>query len=422
MYYHNPLSENRRAVFKKLIRKHLLRPARGTVPRKAILEDRVELPLPIEGGPIVLRRLRGDEDTYFVGSPTGMHRVSNMRTPHEITVHWEGYVDNAARSVEGFLRHYEAILALLEEADPTPTGSYATWIFKMFRGKHTSYEDARTLHEMLSEFDAKKHRLPPELRDINSYAKPGDVSRAMREHFEESKRGRYQRLVQEGSELIYEREGLFVYRITTPEAANRVAQKTQWCVKDERIAKNYLSEAPLYYIDVTPEYENQDESDIQYPVLAHAGSEIQIRDVDDATISTTDSEDLDDIKQALLAADQKFVCPTHNELKLRECETCYSAGICPNCGKFVPNVITRSVITVLKIAMFALNRCARIADAPVISANKRWILAVSKFAVIAATRTSVMIVPRNAVAAVIIFVISVRKLVLIAPSRFASAA
>lgn len=335
-FQRNPLSDNRRKIFRNKIQKWLLRSAsRGMRPsRNAALRD--EVVVPIAGHePLVLQQLHDDGYIYFVGSPTGPHRIPGGE-PQRAQIHWQGYIENATEAIDRFVDRIGNFVGFISAADPTPGGSYAMWLFKMIKARKvvsTGGEDITTLQELLTEFDAKKHRLPQELRDINRFQAPGDVSRALREHFEPSKRAVHKQLVEEGTEHIYgdnDPRSLQVYRITTAQAANRVAQGTQWCVKNEGIAARYLKEAPLYYITASDTYIDRDNTDIQYPVLAHPGDPVQVRDVDDSTISE-DDKGLQDLLAALRFADSRFICKLHNRPCLAECDTCYSGGGCRSC-------------------------------------------------------------------------------------------
>lgn len=344
-FQRNPMSDMRRQAMRDRIQQYLIhnRPSTTRVPRKSTLLHEEIIPVD-KLAPLVLRQWVGSDGTiYFSGSPTGIHTLTLAHSPPErVASHWEGYVESAIRSADPLYWRIETIIVFIDKADPSPTGRYAGWLFKMATtatGVIMS-EDVETLHELLTEFDTKKHRLPREYRDVNRYQSPAQLSRALEEHFQESKRGQYLRLVGEGIEHIYGDEhdpgDLKVYRITTPEAAHRVGQGTRWCVKDEIHASGYLDRGELYYVNVSPEYQEAYPS-IDYPVLAYTGDGVEIRDRhNDAPKSSADDEDerkaLHDLTHALRTADRSLVCNAHNRLIMDECGQCQSTSMCESCA------------------------------------------------------------------------------------------
>jgi hypothetical protein len=225
-------------------------------------------------------------------------------------------------------RRSEDILNWLAEADPTNSGQYIGWLFKILKNKKMRLpEDIQTLNELLQEFHLKKHKLPEKYRNIYVFETPGKISKILREYIVESKREKLRRLITEGQEKIYndvDPEGVFDYqiiKITTPEAAAQLLRNTRWCVKDPKWANIYLKKAPLYLIIDRGEY----------LALAHASDDVvEVRDPDDDPI-TEEHPYITIIKNLLFGLNSKFICKFHNRIKNTECSGCGTENQCFSC-------------------------------------------------------------------------------------------
>jgi N-glycosidase YbiA len=336
----NPLSEARIDHFRKLAEKFYLRPKRGGrwepgTKRTVLSQEKL--------GPLTLTIFREESPKYknsmiiFSGSPTGEHSLDGGSSQQRISAHWEGYVSSASAYVQE-VRYQggviDRVIRFLDATDPTPRGKYANWLFKVFMNNRQAEDDVMVLHELLSEFDQKKHRLPQQLRDINSFDSAGDLSRALRDNFEESKRGREKRLELSGAVIVYEDDDFRITQLSNTEAAHRYGQKTRWCIKDEAMAKRYLESGPFYYIEVN---EDLDLMSNTGPILAYSGvisntymsGHVEIKDVDNSDLE--DSEARDKLIEVFKTLEPSFICSSHGHLKASECRNCGESAGCESC-------------------------------------------------------------------------------------------
>ena len=208
MWRNNPLSESRNRFFRKLISDYYLRSLRAPRGSLTLHEEKI--------GPLNLRISQKEDSIQFTGSPTGGHSLDvSASTKARIDAHWEGYCETASRFLDRLPEKVDRAIDFLNKADPSTSGKYSAWLFKLYTSHHgTPIEDDITeLNELLIEFELKKHRLPIQFRDINTYTTSGELSRTLREQFRESKRGRRKRLEGAGLDLIYHDDDYEIIKI-----------------------------------------------------------------------------------------------------------------------------------------------------------------------------------------------------------------
>jgi len=155
----------------------------------------------------------------------------------------------------------EQLVNLVGKCDPTHNSKYVAWIGKQVIKRNIVLPaDIDDINLLLTEFHNKKHLLPVEYRNIDSYKVPGDLYATM-EQFVGAVTGRspvrdfilsLRRTRIPGMQLLSpHKKGSIVYdviKITKAKAASDLAQGTAWCVKDPSLAESYLKEAPMYLV------------------------------------------------------------------------------------------------------------------------------------------------------------------------------
>jgi hypothetical protein len=146
------------------------------------------------------------------------------------------------------------LLDWLALADPTESGKYAMWIAKLYKRDLVQFpEDIEKINSRLQKFDKVKHTLPVDRRDINSFKTYGELAKTLDEHQGVGVREAARLATVEGQEVIFEGpigETTFrIIKVTTQEAATKLARHTDWCVKDPSWGTGYLEWGPLYFID-----------------------------------------------------------------------------------------------------------------------------------------------------------------------------
>jgi hypothetical protein len=167
-------------------------------------------------------------------------------------------------------KRVEFVKKIAQEYDPSNEKLFTQWILKMIRngsirvlsplpmaaGEPNSFadEDREKTFTTLKRFmQAKLHqKLKGTEADINNYKTLGSLTRHLDETLDDKTTKREQTKLQEqkGFEKIHESGKLQLYAITTPEAANKNLQQTQWCVKDPKYFQQYAEHdnTSLYYM------------------------------------------------------------------------------------------------------------------------------------------------------------------------------
>lgn len=158
---------------------------------------------------------------------------------------------------------------------------YAEWLIRMVNKKDLNpEEDTEKIKELLGRYDKLKQTpdFPSNLANISKFDTHSELFNALQPYKTRKEEISEQEAkdIQEGSRVVYNRDGVRVTEISTPEASVALCQDTNWCVSDIRAAKSYLhgtdypSNEPFYMFEV----------DGQKAALAHVPSG-QIKGVDD---------------------------------------------------------------------------------------------------------------------------------------------
>ena len=158
-------------------------------------------------------------------------------------------------------RTIEAVATL----DPTPNKKYVTWLLLLMRSHPEDLpitydrtkespddlkwldDEAAKLREALAQFEQFKNRRTwTAPKDINAFKSAKEFLEIVDAN-----------LPAKGMEVINRQGNLLLYRVTTPEAATRLAlgigcsygtRQTQWCTRDAAWSISYFEHSPLYII------------------------------------------------------------------------------------------------------------------------------------------------------------------------------
>lgn len=232
----------------------------------------------------------------------------------------------------------DQVLDWAAQADPTRSGEYVHWMLHVYLHKSIRLpEDIEKLRDKLTEYHKLKQRIPAEevqYRDINTFETYAELARAVDKYSKiKTRRELTASAEMEGAQLIATLEKdmtgskdqlqfpFFTYtlvRVTTPEAAMKLAQGTEWCVKYPDQAKWHLEKGWLYFIDLNG----------KRFALAHAQT-AQVNDIFDESISPDVQEDLIELFREHLP---KLICKRHEDrLVIDACDNCDARIMCYKC-------------------------------------------------------------------------------------------
>lgn len=138
---------------------------------------------------------------------------------------------------------------LAEKVDPTgQLGKYLPWILKQIVNlEWPSPEQYQEAKDLLTIYDKLKNKkgFPEDKRDINQLdhtTLQDTVSqfRALQTRNE---------AIKAGTKVKYNKDGITVTELSTPEAAAEVCKNTGWCVVNPDTARSYLKSGPLVKVD-----------------------------------------------------------------------------------------------------------------------------------------------------------------------------
>lgn len=213
---------------------------------------------------------------------------------------------NSSHDTFALHRETPAIIDFLaSEADPSKKKIHTQHLVKMYNAGSFRQEDAPRVHDVLTQFDKYKNKLPLEQRDISKYSRISDIDMAVAPHIgtaatnAERKEQIKSSLHMPGKhELKYEDDNIAVYHLkdeaTSKELyASKTAKKpgvfpTEWCTAwtDNRECKynDYLSKGNMFTIHHKPSGD----------VFQMHPRENQFMDKNDETISDSDFEKIKD--------------------------------------------------------------------------------------------------------------------------------
>lgn len=206
--------------------------------------------------------------------------------------------------------HKQFVEFVANNYDPSPEKSLTQWVLKMMQNgsirirmvrdndkiarnsmmNPESHEDKDKTFNVLKQFlDAKLHKkLQGTEADINSYKTLPALTKHLQDKLAGVTTKREQTKLQEqaGMKQIAEHGNLQLYVITTPEAANKIFQSTQWCVKDPKYFNNYREQdntSTYYMVYDNSKKESAGEVDLRKAALANFATD-QYMDTFDASI------------------------------------------------------------------------------------------------------------------------------------------
>lgn len=203
--------------------------------------------------------------------------------------------------------------------DPSPEKSLTQWVLKMMqngsirirmvtgddkKAKNSmlnpeSHEDKDKTFTTLKKFlDAKLHKkLQGTEADINSYKTLPALTKHLQEKLTGVTTKREQTKLQEqaGMQQIADHGNLQLYVVTTPEAANKIFQSTQWCVKDPKYFNSYKEQdntSTYYMVYDNSKKESGGEVDLRKAALANFATDQFMDTFDSAKLPTPDQAQL----------------------------------------------------------------------------------------------------------------------------------
>ena len=138
------------------------------------------------------------------------------------------------------------------EGDPTPNKMYINWLVKLYQSGNLRFpEDAERTQEVLNVFNKVKHNTQFKAQysnDIGQYKTIQDLWDAIRafQGVDPSREGVKE--LPKGAQEIYNDGTYRIIKITDPNAAAIMAQNSEWCVRHEETAAQYLKTSILYLV------------------------------------------------------------------------------------------------------------------------------------------------------------------------------
>ena len=139
-------------------------------------------------------------------------------------------------------------------ADPTSEKKYIDWILNLKTKNSVRFpEDANKIKDTLTKFmNLSKKGKWEGSKNINDYKTYGELSQTIKDQEDvttmqpipKEQGGQHY----EGMDKIKELGDLSLWRITDLETIVHLAKDTEWCVREESYAKEYLKKGPLYII------------------------------------------------------------------------------------------------------------------------------------------------------------------------------
>lgn len=188
-------------------------------------------------------------------------RVTFLRDKYLALV-WETYNEKEHLTT---LANANQVFHHLQNADPSRKKIYLQWVINMYVlneayvvPSHFPLEDCYKVRDALELFDANKHHLPVNRRDIN-HLKTVNQLYDLVEPFaqqevisnNEVERRKKQAFFDEGqAEIVYESKNVTIITPKTREAAQYFGRGTRWCTsaRDHNYFDQYASEGPLYIL------------------------------------------------------------------------------------------------------------------------------------------------------------------------------
>ena len=153
---------------------------------------------------------------------------------------------------------------LANKADPTKKKNYTQWIVNRYNSGAFRQEDAPRIHQTLSDFDAAKHHLPVEQRDIGKYSRLSDIALSVapfagkdKEQVMADKMAKQSEEQHPGFDKKYEDENITVHHLHNNETSQKLfgRPRTEWCTawegnscRFDHYTKEYENHGPLFVV------------------------------------------------------------------------------------------------------------------------------------------------------------------------------
>lgn len=205
---------------------------------------------------------------------------------------------NSSHDVGAMHRNPRDIIDFMaNHVDPSKNKQNTQWLVTRYNRGLFRQEDAPRVRETLSAFDAHKHLLPADRRDLNKYHRVSDVQQAVApvlgktgEHLKAEKMAS-QDANEPGFEKRYEDENITIHQLHDADTSQRLfsSPRTEWCTayKGNSCRFNYYTKdsherGPLFVVT-----RKQDGEVFQYHPTSN-----QFMDKHDDDISTSDLESI----------------------------------------------------------------------------------------------------------------------------------
>lgn len=138
------------------------------------------------------------------------------------------------------------IIPQIADADPTKNKKYLTWILKNYSSFRFP-EDSNKIHTALTRFDTLARKSTWQgSKDINTFKSFPDLIKALENNTDITNQP-VDTSTQKKIKLK-EQNNFILYKITDAETMISVAKYTEWCVRENPYASDYLKKGPYYFI------------------------------------------------------------------------------------------------------------------------------------------------------------------------------
>lgn len=171
-------------------------------------------------------------------------RVQHLRKMHATALQAVGRKQNLPPWVNEMPHGaFDRALAM----DPSRKAIYLQTIIRWLLSGAVRFEDEARVKHVLARFDADKHRLPIEHRDIGRHETPGDIADLIDPDSHVVVRDVPSHVLDE-CEIVATGKDWALFRVDWENAAAWWANGTDWCTRHHDTCSSYLSRGPLYVV------------------------------------------------------------------------------------------------------------------------------------------------------------------------------
>jgi hypothetical protein len=173
--------------------------------------------------------------------------INNMTFEKLYFLITEGLDSRLPQLIKQFPQIPKETIPQIADADPTNNKKYLTWILKNYSSFRFP-EDNNKIHTALTRFDILTRKSTWQgSKDINTFKSFPDLIKALENNTDITNQPVDTSTNQKKIKLK-EHNDYILYKITDAETMMSVAKYTQWCVRDEPYASDYLKKGPFFYI------------------------------------------------------------------------------------------------------------------------------------------------------------------------------